>query len=295
MIAVTHDGIFHADDVLAAAILKICYPKVHFIRTRQQPFPDCDVLFDVGLEYDGVGKFDHHQKDKPLREDGTPYSSAGLLWEHKGMFTLLCCGINENHQQRSIWNAIDREIMYFIDANDNGVETSTKSVLWAGKEFARLVSVLNPQNGESEYDAFIGAVGFVENILRRTIAAEKKVCELVDYLQSVYHYTPENQKQLLILEEPHFWTNLVSEHCPETLYFISPDANGNQWGVTAVRKIPNEFAVRQQFPPLPTGGLELEEEIGIKDVIFAHSGRFFIATKTKEAAIAVAEWALGRG
>ncbi len=43
------------------------------------------VVWDVGSEFDPVtNRFDHHQRGAPLREDGTPFSSAGLIWQVYG-------------------------------------------------------------------------------------------------------------------------------------------------------------------------------------------------------------------
>ncbi|MFL0266986.1 MYG1 family protein [Candidatus Clostridium radicumherbarum] len=69
----THDGRFHADEVMATAILKEIF-EVELIRTR-----DSAVLDMVEIVYDvGGGQFDHHGAEKIYREDSIPYASSGI-------------------------------------------------------------------------------------------------------------------------------------------------------------------------------------------------------------------------
>ena len=81
-IAATHDGIFHADDVFAAAILRWEFPQVQIVRTRdQRRLAAADLRFDVGGRSDGVTDFDHHQREGAgVRPNGVPYAAAGLVW-----------------------------------------------------------------------------------------------------------------------------------------------------------------------------------------------------------------------
>ena len=51
--AVTHNGIFHADDIFSAAILLKVFPDISIYRTRDQDQIDkADIVFDVGHVYD---------------------------------------------------------------------------------------------------------------------------------------------------------------------------------------------------------------------------------------------------
>ena len=79
---VVHDGVFHADDVLCAAMAKSLNPDVWIQRTRR-----LDPM-DIELNGNGVyiadvsgGKYDHHQPDAAVREDGAKYAACGLLYE----------------------------------------------------------------------------------------------------------------------------------------------------------------------------------------------------------------------
>lgn len=37
------------------------------------------IVFDIGR-----GRYDHHQRDSRVRENGVPYAAFGLLWEELG-------------------------------------------------------------------------------------------------------------------------------------------------------------------------------------------------------------------
>ena len=61
----THSGKFHADDVLAFAMLKeFLSPELKLTRTRDMSLiAQADIVFDVGGIFNPHnGRFDHHQK-----------------------------------------------------------------------------------------------------------------------------------------------------------------------------------------------------------------------------------------
>jgi uncharacterized UPF0160 family protein len=125
-IIITHDGIFHADDVFAVTTiflwllhtnydvgyywtlgqLSTSIPPdmdVKILRTRDQAVLDWAIedsaifLVDVGDVYDPHrGAFDHHQRErKPHpRDNGVPYSSFGLVWKTYGL-ELVQCALSE--------------------------------------------------------------------------------------------------------------------------------------------------------------------------------------------------------
>jgi len=83
---VTHSGKFHCDEVFAYAVLRLALglsePGSHrLVRTRDPAIvTSADFAWDVGGVYDeAANRFDHHQRGAPLRADGMPFSSAGLV------------------------------------------------------------------------------------------------------------------------------------------------------------------------------------------------------------------------
>lgn len=77
--AFTHSGKFHADDVFSSALLLYLNPEITILRGNRVPDDFDGIVFDIGR-----GKYDHHQKDSRIRENGVPYAAFGLLWEELG-------------------------------------------------------------------------------------------------------------------------------------------------------------------------------------------------------------------
>ena len=128
---ITHNGVFHMDDVMCSVFLKRINPFIEIIRTNDvTPYinkEDC-LIYDIGM-----GKFDHHQplEEKVKRNDGTPYCAFGLLWKELGATYLredyLVCHpfdpfdpfINLDAEANVMWQLIDGNFVYNIDYTDN--------------------------------------------------------------------------------------------------------------------------------------------------------------------------------
>ncbi len=83
----THDGPYHADDLLAVAILSDLNPGAQIVRSRE----GSDNVFanyavDIGNKFNpSAGGFDHHQKDFYLKHpEGAPLAACGLVWNAHG-------------------------------------------------------------------------------------------------------------------------------------------------------------------------------------------------------------------
>ena len=82
---ITHNSVFHCDEVMATAILKAVYPlpSVEIIRTNNPKFYENNNSDYYNIIYDiGFGELDHHQKGgNGVRDNGVPYAAAGLVWK----------------------------------------------------------------------------------------------------------------------------------------------------------------------------------------------------------------------
>ena len=118
---VTHDGIFHADEVFACALLCIAYGRnnVGIIRSRHSKVlevatNDKDMwVIDVGNSYDpSMLNFDHHMRDFDVTNSfGNKLSSFGMVVEE-----LL---------RRDFFNEVKESLLKFsnkVDMLDNGVK-----------------------------------------------------------------------------------------------------------------------------------------------------------------------------
>jgi len=114
----THDGSFHADDAAAYAVLSDLFPHHRLERTRDEAvLAEADLAFDVG-----GGVYDHHGLVKPLRPDGEPYSSAGLIWRDFGRaWTAKALhGPADSDLIVRVHARMDKSFFSEIDAVDNG-------------------------------------------------------------------------------------------------------------------------------------------------------------------------------
>ena len=78
----THAGEFHTDDILSTVLLEKVFPGIEIERVYEVdsiPITTDTIIYDIGL-----GEFDHHQENRRLNQNGTPYAAFGLLWENFG-------------------------------------------------------------------------------------------------------------------------------------------------------------------------------------------------------------------
>lgn len=155
--AITHDGIFHADEIMATVLLSMVWPNLKVCRTSNVP----KSLSDNAIVYDIGGRiYDHHHLGfNKAREDGIKYSSFGLLWQEFGMEFLY----GEPNAQL-IFKIFDKNFVEGIDAEDNGqLQFDEKFPVMT---VSSVISDFNPNCDESEdSDAcFLQVVQFAEDI-----------------------------------------------------------------------------------------------------------------------------------
>ena len=156
--AVTHSGVFHADEVFACALLCIAYGQenVSIIRTRDNEVltkatHDEDVwVVDVGDDFNpSMLNFDHHMRDFNVpNRHGNKLSSFGMVVE-----ALL---------RRSFFSEVRQQLLDFsnkVDLMDNGVKVA---------EDLTFISVFNSYS-ESEYLSFYSALHTAISYLRSLI------------------------------------------------------------------------------------------------------------------------------
>ena len=73
---VVHGGVFHTDDVVCVAMLKLLKPDI-VVERNNNPVPATNtVIADVG-----GGRYDHHDDSMKRHHDGSKYAACGLLYE----------------------------------------------------------------------------------------------------------------------------------------------------------------------------------------------------------------------
>jgi uncharacterized UPF0160 family protein len=281
---ITHNGYPHADDVLAFAVLKTLYPEYELIRTRDSSIIDsaesAKIVFDVGVKYDGIEYFDHHQSSKPMRDEKIPYSAFGLIWRHYGYDYLRALGITRADR---VWQKIDQSLVRLVDIHDNGVicEDTDK----ASSEYSFL-SLFTRAGKQSDEDfEFLGeyAARFLANECQR----------VADYYNSILEVkSAELVDGVILVFDKHLNNVSALQRHPEyekILYTVMPrDDGSDHWQLNTVTE--QRFVSRRLIAEVFAG--KNEQEIasitGIQDVVFCHTGRFIAVGRTKESVLQVA-------
>jgi uncharacterized UPF0160 family protein len=291
VVAATHSGSFHADDVLAAAALRLAKPSVTILRSRDmEQLNAADILFDVGRVFDpATCRFDHHQLEyTEARDNGIPYSSFGLVWRELGA-TL--CG------SAAAANRVDVSLVQGVDAMDCGVTISKEILPVKLMSISAVLGSFNPgwqdlASHEALDEAFNQAVDVAKIVLQNAIRdangfeQAKAVVERGTLLED---------GRLLMLEHGVPWkeTVLESPKYNQLLYVIFPDAQ-KKWHVSCVPDKAGGFSNRKSLPAAWAGldGEELDNVTGIKGCVFCHRARFVGGHTTKEGAIEMVRLAL---
>jgi len=155
----THPGLMHKDDVVSVALVMIEHPElrsdVKIVRTRNEELLEkCDLILDVGMKYDGVKYFDHHQEDVPVYENGIKYSACGLYLRHMKSISDKTKEYLLNHG------------LYAIQGTDNGQDIDKNEYT----DPFSFVSVMNCDwktgvYGKEQDERFLVAVDFCYSIL----------------------------------------------------------------------------------------------------------------------------------
>lgn len=293
LVVITHNGVFHADDVVAVAILMgALYNPIKVARTRDPKVLEiADILVDVGGEYDPKrGRFDHHQKDFVETHPWTriPYASAGLVWREFGRQYLRSNGgLLTNRQNEMVFDRIMNEFMIEIDALDNGVDFDARTGISA------VISALNPVRGSSfKYDiAFDEAVKVAHMWLRSV--TDSVIEQVIDYeaAEEVFN----NGNDVAEFDRANTaWKKVASEMLrsgeqPPRLV-VYPDPTG-VWRVQTTPSDPDDIFSMSCPAPADWRG---KRQFVIGDSVtvdFVHPNGFIGGAPNREAAVSLAqEW-----
>lgn len=281
---VTHDGNFHADDVFSIAALKCVLPTFTLIRTRDNDImANADIVLDVGGVYDAeAGRFDHHQRGGAgEREDGTPFSSFGLIWQKYG---LAICGDNQE-----VADSVDAKLVATIDAVDCGY---VKGIM-EGVSLSQSISMFNPTWEEAgDFDrAFDEAVAYAQRILQRFIAAAQGGINAKSIVAAAIARAED--ARIIVLQQYTPWKTTVFNQAPDALFVIYPSQTG-QWRIQTVPAELGSFADRKSLPQAWSGlnGEALQKVTGLDDAMFCHNGLFIAGCESFESTLAMAKMAV---
>lgn len=299
---ITHDKIFHADDVFAYAVLNKLFPKNALIRTRNfDIINNGDIVFDVGKIYNyNTNRFDHHQSDFNLVRGkyNIPYSSFGLVWNKFGIEYCKLFDNDDNIDLKQLFTKVDERIVQPIDAVDNGIMLSTsKNQGLHPIELSGIISSFNPTWYEPNHynKKFIEASEIAKTILDNTI--KSIYGKLLSYttIENKIRYAYDRDQEYIYLDKFMPWQEaMLTSAISNNIKFVLFKDSENDYRIATVPIEFNSFSAKKELPK-EWGGKspnELNNIIGIDDAIFCHKGLFIAGAKSKESILKMVELAL---
>jgi uncharacterized UPF0160 family protein len=288
----THNGPFHADDLFAVALLRLVHGEFPIIRTRDaEVLSAVDRVVDVGGEYDpSKGRFDHHFKGAPVRENGVPYASFGMVHH---WVSLPIAYMTERAER------VLEALVEHIDAADNGI----KQTGWSLSETVHKCNPLETKNFDDRFNALVEVatevlrgIIYEEFTLAFAIARFKSHPQVVEWVEEHDNAIASSEKRIrealsfggqvieLAQYEPALF-DVASEAPSEKLFSIYPSFSG-EWMVQQIPLSKGSFEGRKKLPESWAGlrGADLDALTGIEGCVFTHPGRFIAGHKTREGA-----------
>ncbi|MDA3836102.1 MAG: MYG1 family protein [Nanoarchaeota archaeon] len=274
LVIATHNSKFHADDIFSIVILKKIFGAVEIVRTRDEALlKKADFRVDVGNKYNHKTKdYDHHQENSPVRKNGVPYASCGLIWKHYGKKLV---------NSKEAFDYIDKVLFEVVDAGDNGIELNReKSQVIPIVEAISLFNS-NWDEDKSNDDSFDEAVSFASLFFDRILSKANSISKGEDIVDRCLK---EMKDGIVILSHPRLPKDKLSDS--DAKFFIEP-STVDRWVSVGVPVRPKSFIRKKYFPDSWAGLLDnkLEEVSGVKGITFCHKHKFIISGKTKEAVL----------
>lgn len=259
---IVHSGVFHADDVLAVALLRNlgCEATVRRVFKVPENVEEGTLVLDIGGEYDGVSRFDHHQPSCPVRDNGVKYAAFGLLIKALG----IC-------EEQGFEN-FDEKFCCGIDARDNGqFDLAAEYPSPVGDTINEFVPSWDDTRSMEE--AFEEAVRFAQGILQREFSRRKSAAKARSI---VLEAAEKAENGIVVLPQFCPWQDALAPRAEEYKAVVYPALRG---GYNA-QVVPSK-TVKRAFP------LDWLSEKP-QGATFVHQARFLCATSTEEEAIRLA-------
>lgn len=272
----THSGPFHADDVMAWALVRTFFAAdATLVRTRDPArIAEADMVFDVGAVYDPDRlRFDHHQNSYT-----GPLSSAGMV---------LAWLEAQGHVAPSLAALLRDRLVAYLDDVDNGRVAPDPRVPC----FPSIVDALNqPASSEEDHDVwFHRAAAVAEAYLSGLVAEHDKIEEAAREIPKAMAEAEADGRNVLVLDrylrwKPAYFAAGGADHPTE--YVLFPGTDGS-WRILAIPPEPASFDQKRPLPAEWAGltGADLEAVTGIPGSVFCHKNLFIAVFTTRDGAI----------
>ncbi|MCT4609359.1 MAG: MYG1 family protein [Pelagimonas sp.] len=295
---VTHSGGFHADELLSSAVLMTLFPQAKVVRTRDDRIttPGAGkIIYDVGRAYDAqAGIFDHHQRPAPLRENGQPYSSFGLIWRHFGRDYLRHHQVPEQDIDE-IHRSFDESFVVPIDLLDNGAISPSVAGPLSDLTLPALLETLKPvydERGENADDAaFRAAIPIARAFVESAIRGRAAKCRAMSVVLEAIKAAGDGPVLELPMGMP-YREAIARAGADHLLFVVHP--RDQDWAINGIRLNEGTFEQRADLPASWAGLTDdaLEVASGVKGARFCHNARFLAVASTREAIMQMADLAV---
>lgn len=274
---VTHSGNFHADDVFSTVFLEKLFGDITVIRLKEYKDDGTKIAYDIGC-----GKFDHHQVNSKIRDNGIHYCGFGLLWQEYGLEYLNKIDIKD---KKETFKVVDYLLVTMIDAIDNGeFEINSEFNIYT---LSSLIGLFRPKYKEEKDEdlCFIEAVHFASMVFDLII---KDAISKVEIINEIKKEIPNIKNRTLILKEYLPYEFAIFHLGIDNLidFVVYPSNRGGY----AVHTVPTRY--KGYVPKVPLNqewaGLRDEELVlksGIKTAKFCHKNLFIATASTLKDAL----------
>jgi len=283
-LVMTHDGDFHADEIVGVSLLKWVFGEIHIERTRDpERLKSADFLLDVGGHFDPKKRyFDHHQKEYTGH-----LASAGMILDWL---------VEEKKLDSKFAVYLNNSFILGVDQQDTGQYIPQPGIC----SFTDIIRSFNhfvfQESKETQLTAFnqaieftLGYIGRLQTWFIHNAKYHKKFMETLLLREKM-------PQRLLVLDENIPWKEFILEEttCSDILFVLFPQ-NEEKWILhTVPESKKNLYSNRLKLPEAWAGLLEgnFQKMCGIPEAIFCHKQRFIAGFKTKEGALKAALLAL---
>ena len=286
---ITHNGQFHADEVVAFTILNYIFDECTLERSRDQKLiDDSDIVIDIGKIYDPENnRFDHHQENCNelfYEKSNIPMSSVGMVYKKYGKSYL-----NKLLSIESSYDSIDDNLYYEvyenlikeIDAIDNGIKNNFYNFN-INTGISRMISRFNCNdvfNEEIQKEQFYKASNYSKNVFEIIVmelySKIKIFNEEYEKMTNIIDSTKNNY--IIVNFDCINWYKCINQY-----YIDNKNKNKIDW---IIYRDDENWRIRTIF----RDSKKLKDENFIRskiknvdDLIFVHKANFLAGAKTKK-------------
>jgi len=295
---VTHSGGFHADELLSSVILMRLFPDATLVRSRDEAWITAahdKIIYDVGRLFDADAQiFDHHQRPNPLRPDGQPYSSFGLVWAHYGRDYLRATNVPEADIE-DIYASFDAGFVLPVDLVDNGALAPASAGLLGSLSLPVLLETLKPvfdnRSADGDDAAFAAALPIARAFIEASLAGKAAKARAQSMVLEAIAAAGTDRVLELPMGMP-FRAAIDNAGADHLLFVVHP--RDTDWAITGIRISGDGFEQRADLPAAWAGLTDgdLEQASGVAGAKFCHNGRFIAVAATRAAALEMAALAV---